>query len=108
MTFVTGNNTQEAVLSHSNCESDQEAWDRVDLGFQSKCLCPVLTGCNKMGWSHVFHILPPLSPPLLPRVSSPSPLPPPFAFSPRRFAKGAGRAVRALRLGVNLFGKRET
>lgn len=108
MTFVTGNNTQEAALSHSNCESDREVWDRVDLGFQSERLCPVLTGCKEMGWSHVFHILPPLSPPLLLRVSSPSPLPPPFAFSPHRFVKGTDRGARALRLGVNLFGTRET
>ena len=63
MTLVTGNNTQEALLSRSRCESDQEVRDdRVEPGFQSKCLYPVVTGCEEMDWSHVSHILTPLTP----------------------------------------------
>lgn len=47
MTLVTGNNTQEALLSRSHRESDQEIRDdRVDLEFQSKFLYPVVTGCK--------------------------------------------------------------
>lgn len=64
---VTGNNTQEALLSRSrSChESDQEDRDDgVDLGFQSKCLYPVVTGCKEMDWGHVSHILTPLTPSL--------------------------------------------
>lgn len=80
MTLVTGNNTQGgSALSRSHRESDQEVRDdRVDLGFQSKCLYPVVTGCKEMDWSHVSHILTPLSPLLLRCISSPSPLPPPL------------------------------
>ena len=37
----------------------------VDPGFQSKCLYPVVTGCEEMDWSHVSHILTPLTPSLL-------------------------------------------
>lgn len=69
MTLLSGNNTQEARLSRSHCESDQEVPevrdDGVDLGFQSKCLYPVVTGCQEMDWSHVSHILTPLTPSLL-------------------------------------------
>lgn len=47
MTLVTGNNTQEALLSRSLRESDQEIRDDgVDLEFQSKFLYPVVTGCK--------------------------------------------------------------
>ncbi len=67
MTLVTGNNTQEALLSHSRRESDQDVWDDgVDLGFRSKYLYPVVTGCEEMDWSHVSYILTPLTPLLLP------------------------------------------
>lgn len=58
----------------SSHESDQEVpevWDNsVDLGFQYKCLYPVVTGCKEMDWSHVSHILTPLGPFVFPPAST--------------------------------------
>lgn len=65
-TLVTGNNTQKALLSRSCCESDQEVRDDgVNQGLRSKCLYPVVTGCEEMDCSHVSHILTPLTSSLL-------------------------------------------
>lgn len=61
MTLLSGNNTQQALISHSSCESEQQGPevrdDSVVLGLKSKCLYPVVTGCKEVDWSHISHIL---------------------------------------------------
>lgn len=105
MTHVTGNNTQEAPLSHSRCESDQEVWDdRVDLGFRSKYLYPVVTGCEEMDWSHVSHILTLMTPLLLPLFLHHHLHLCMLFMQVRGWGERAKRALRALRRCVSEFG----